>query len=130
MIKKISVLEKKIFVFGNSLLEQDSLALRVAKRLKGKLKGIEFRAVQSLPELGEGKELCIMDVAVGIEKVQLIEDLDRLATVQPVSGHDFDLALELKILAKIGKLGKVKIIAVPAERDLEKAVAEVKRLFC
>ena len=83
----------KIFVFGNPLVEKDSLALRVAERLKGKIKGIEFEAVESLDEVEERNDLYIMDVAFGIEKVQVIEDLDKLETKQPVSGHDFDLAM-------------------------------------
>ena len=87
----------KVFVFGNPLIEEDSLALKVAERLKGKVKGIEFVAVQSLDEVEE-RDFVVLDVAKGIEKVQVIEDLEKLETVHPVSGHDFDLAMELKML--------------------------------
>jgi len=119
----------KIFVFGNELVEKDSLALKVAKKLKGKIKGIEFEAVESLDTIKKRQDLYIMDVAVGLEKVQLIEDLNKLQTKQPVSGHDFDLAMELKLLRKIGELGKVRIIAIPAEYELKNAVGEVKTLI-
>jgi Ni,Fe-hydrogenase maturation factor len=123
------VVLKKIFVFGNPLLEKDSLALKVAERLEGEIKGIEFVPVQSLEEVGDIKALWILDVAKGIERVRLIEDLDRLQAAQPVSGHDFDLAMELKVLKKVGKIGKVKIIAVPSGYDLEKAAKEVRELL-
>jgi len=117
---------KKILVFGNPLVKEDSLALKVAERLKGRVKGIEFKAVQSLDDVEEREDLCIMDVAKGLEKLQLIDDLSKLETVQPVSGHDFDLALELKLLKKIGRIGKVRIIAIPASYTLEKAVEEAE----
>jgi len=117
---------KKIFVFGNALIETDSLALKVAEKLKERVKGVEFEAVESLDDVENKDDLYIMDVAFGIEKVQVIEDLENLQTKQPVSGHDFDLAIELKILKKIGRIGKVKIIAIPAEYDLNKAVTETE----
>jgi len=119
----------KVFVFGNSLIEKDSLALRVAERLKGKVKGIEFEAVESLDEVEKSDNLYIMDVALGIEKVRLIKDLNKLNTGHPIGGHDFDLAMELKLLQKLGKIGNVRIIAIPANCNLEKAVKEVKRLL-
>jgi len=119
---------KKIFVFGNPLVEEDSLALKVAENLKGKIKGLRFKAVESLEEIGE-KSFCIMDVAKGIKEVQLIEDLELLGTKQPVSLHDFDLAMELKVLRKLGKLGKVRIIAIPAEFGLQKAEKEAEKIL-
>ncbi len=120
---------KKIFVFGNTLVEEDSLAQRVAERLKGKVKGFEFEAVQSLDEVKEKNNLYIMDVAVGIERVQLVEDLEKLQAKQPVSSHDLDLVMELKMLRKVGKLQGVKIIAIPAGYDLGEAAGEVKGLL-
>lgn len=122
-------MKKTIFVFGNPLIEKDSLALKVAERLKGKVEGIEFEAVQSLEEVERSKTLWILDVAEGLEKVMLIEDLDKLQATQPVSGHDFDLAMELKVLKKVGKLGKVGIIAIPRGYGLEKAAREVIELL-
>ncbi|MDP2973784.1 MAG: hypothetical protein Q8N60_01920 [Candidatus Diapherotrites archaeon] len=123
--------KKVIFVAGNPLIEQDSLALRVAEKLKGKIRGIEFKPIESLDALQEKEKqnLCLMDVAVGIKKVQLIESVEKLFTKQPVSSHDFDLAMQLKILQKLGKLGKVKIIAVPTDYSLRKAAGEVETLI-
>jgi len=120
---------KKVFVFGNPLVEKDSLALKVSERLEGKVKGIKFEKVQSLEETGRNQPLWILDVAEGIEKVVLIEGLDKLQAGRPVSGHDFDLAMELKVLEKVGKLGKVKIIAVPAELGAKEAAEQVEKLL-
>ena len=123
--------KKVIFVAGNPLIEQDSLALQVAEKLKGKIRGIEFREIESLDALQEKEKqnLCIMDVAAGIKKVQLSQDIEKLQTKQPISGHDFDLAMQLRLLQKIGKLGKVEIIAVPENYTLGKAVLEVRELI-
>ena len=73
----------KVFVFGNPLVEKDSLALKVAERLKGKVKGIEFEAVESLDCVKKRQDLYIMDVAFGIEKVRLIKNLKGLETIKP-----------------------------------------------
>lgn len=123
--------KKVIFVAGNPLIEQDSLALRVAEKLKGKIRGIEFREIESLDALQEKEKrnLCIMDVCVGIKKVQLIESVNELQTAQPFSAHDFDLAMQLKVLQKMGKLGKVKIIAIPLGCDLGKAALEAEKMI-
>lgn len=118
---------KRIFVFGNSLVKEDCLAHEVVKKLEGRVKGIEFEAVESLDDLDTKKDLCIIDVCLGLKKVETIEDIDRLEAKQPVSVHDFDLALELKIRKKVGQLKKVKIIAIPADHDLKKAVVETKK---
>ena len=120
---------KTVLVFGNPLVEGDSIALKVAEELKGKIPGVEFKHVESLDEAEEKKDLCIMDAVVGIENVRLIEDIEELKTTQPVSGHDFDLALELKMLRKVGRVGKVEIIAIPAECDAKKAAAEAEILL-
>jgi hypothetical protein len=117
----------KVFVFGNPLVEGDSLALKVAKRLEGRLQGVEFKAVQDIDEIEE-KDFVALDVAEGIERVQVIEDLDELDARQPVSGHDFDLAMELRMRKKVGRLGRVRIIAVPCGLDLKKAVASVRAI--
>jgi len=126
--RKASEMVITVFVFGNPLIEEDSLALKVAESLKGKIAGIEFKAVDSLDEVENKQDLYIMDVAFGLEKVQAIENLESLETKNPVSGHDFDLAIELKLLKKLGRIGKVSIIAIPAKMEIKKAVEEVKAL--
>jgi len=122
-------MEKEIMVFGNPLVEKDSLALKVMEKLKGKIKGIEFRAVEGPDELPEGKDLYIMDVAEGIEKVEVLNDLDLLEAKQPISGHDFDLAMELRMRKKVGRIGKVTVVAIPAGYGPGKAVEEVEGIL-
>jgi Ni,Fe-hydrogenase maturation factor len=117
----------KIFVFGNPLVKEDSIALRVAAELRKKIefKNLEFEEIESLNDLEEiPKELVILDCAEGIEKIETIRDLKKLVSAQKVSLHDFDLGTELLLLEKIGKLKgeKICIIAIPKKMKLEDAV--------
>lgn len=120
---------KKVLVFGNPLLDRDSLALKVAERLRGKVNGIEFEFAESLARPKERQDFYIMDAAVGIKEAIIIEGLDGLESKQPVSGHDFDLAMELKVLKKLGMLGKVRMVAVPADCSLERAAKDAELLL-
>lgn len=122
-------MEKKILVFGNPLIKEDSLALKVMEQLKIKVQDVEFEAVESLDEAEEMKDLYIMDVASGLEKVEVLQDLDLLNVKHPISGHDFDLAMELKMRKKVGRIGKVVIVAIPSGYKIGKAVEEVEKLI-
>ena len=79
----------------------------MAQLMQGRKSELSFKGIE------ETEKLFIMDVAEGIERVQLLEDLNKLETMHPISGHDFDLAMELKMLQKVEKIGKIKIIAIP-----------------
>lgn len=122
-------MKKTVLVFGNPLVEMDSLALKVAGRLKGRVKGFEFREVDSVEREEKGKDLYIMDVVEGAEKVQLVDDLEKLKVRQPVSVHDLGLAMQLRLLKKMGRLGKVKVIAIPAGMDAKEAAAGAEKVL-
>lgn len=117
----------KILVFGNPLMENDSIALKVAKKLGNKF---EFKFLDAAENIeSEGKNLIILDCAEGIEKVCVIENLANLSSNSIYSMHDFDLALTLKLLKKIGKIESVKIVAIPKSYGLEKAAKETEKLL-
>ena len=115
----------KIYVFGNPILRKDSLALRVAERLKKKFPAIEFKKFDTAEDL-EGEALYVMDVAEGIEEVKLIENLDLVETRKIFSLHDYDLSYELKLLKKIGKIKKVFLICIPAGMKESEAIKQVE----
>lgn len=119
----------KILVFGNPLVEKDSIALKIAGALSKKTKAefIECDAVDDLETFGP--DLVILDPAVGIKKVELITKLSALEKTRPYSMHDFDLAITLKLLKKIGKIRTVKIIAIPVNYDEKSAAKEVKQII-
>lgn len=120
----------KVFVAGNSLVKEDGLALNVARKLRKRVRGVEFEEISSLGELEEiPEELVLMDVAKGIERTQKITSLERLEKLKLLSLHDLDIATELMLYSKLGKLKKVVIIAIPKEQGLESAVNETARLI-
>ena len=121
-----------VFVFGNRLEERDSIAPRVADMLGGKFSDIEFRETDEPANLlaAKGRETWVLDTAEGIKKVTLIEGTEKLlAGGAPVSLHDFDLQFELRMLQKIGALGKLKIIAIPRGYNIQKAAAEASAIL-
>ncbi|MBS3057380.1 MAG: hypothetical protein J4415_02015 [Candidatus Diapherotrites archaeon] len=120
-----------VFVFGNPLVEEDSIALLTAEKLRG-MKGFEFHEIESLGELEEiPNELIILDCAEGAEKIEVLSDLKKIAHEKKFSLHDFDLGTELLLLEKIGKLKgkKICIIALPQKMPLEEAVRGVSSLL-
>ena len=107
----------KVYVFGNPLLRQDSLPLRLLPRLREEFPQVEFiEADPTTDQLEDmGTDPVIIDSASGIGDVHVITDLDHLYTHQPLSLHDFDLAMHLKLMKKVGKIQSATIIALPME---------------
>jgi Ni,Fe-hydrogenase maturation factor len=119
-----------VLVFGNPLVDADSIALRLMPLLQRRFPGLafkEFDAAENLEQ--EGRDLVILDSAIGLEDVALLEDLDALAMGRTCSMHDFDLALTLKLLKKMGAIDSVRIIAVPSDYPLTKALKETSRII-
>ncbi len=123
----------KILVFGNALVEEDSLPLRMMAALRRRFPSVEFREFDSAENLeGEGRDLVILDAAKGIDGVVLLDwpdSVEALETGKIYSMHDFDLAVTLKILKKMKLLDSVRIIAVPMGYPEKKALAEVAALI-
>jgi Ni,Fe-hydrogenase maturation factor len=122
----------KILVFGNPLVKQDNLALRLIPWLQKEFPHDDFKEFDPTENLEaeiENGKLAILDVAEGIEKVIVIEDIDKLELIKSCSMHDCDLAFNLKLLKKIGKLKGVKIIGLPMEMSEEIAIKEVRAIL-
>ncbi len=116
----------KIYIFGNPLVEEDTLAVLVGRQLQKRFLDIEFKHIDPTEEEIQEKEIIILDVAQNIEKVTVIENIDQLELGPKVSLHDFDVTFALKLLKKIGSIQRVKIIAIPMNYSLKQAVKEVE----
>lgn len=124
------MVRKRILVFGNPLVHADSIALRILPRLRKRFPEIDFVEFDAAENLeGEGRNLCILDSAVGIRKAAVFDGIGSLAGGRAVSMHDFDLALTLKLLMKMGRISSVLIIAVPSLLSEKAALAQVCRLL-
>ena len=121
----------RILVFGNPHLPDDSLALEVSKELSkdDSIQHIEFKHSENLNDLLEENYDAILDVAYGVPKVVVLDDLEKLREHKLVSLHDYDVAFFLKLMKAMGKLDKVNIIAIPITYDKQTAVRETKSIL-
>jgi len=119
---------KKILVFGNPYLEQDNLAVKIGKKLSSE--GVEIEHCTNPDDLlnYELENVLILDVAKGIDKVDVFDDIDSLEFSVIFSLHDFDLSFFLRLMKETGKVKKVNMIGIPQDYDEEKALNEVKEL--
>lgn len=115
--------KKKVLVFGNPDLEIDSLPLRILPVLQKKLLGIEF-IVQDPNEEWEigGEEITILDTAIGIKNIEIFDNLSKFSKVPRVGMHDFDALTNLRFLQKLGKIKKIKIIALPSNLSKKETI--------
>jgi Ni,Fe-hydrogenase maturation factor len=113
----------KVYIFGNQDVPKDRRAFDVAKELEGKIQNVEYIKVkpnEDVPFIDE-RFVVILDAIAGIKNVTEVHDgdLDKLVLPPRSSVHDFDLGFQLKYLKKIGKLGKVTIIGLPMEEEID-----------
>jgi hypothetical protein len=120
----------KVLVFGNPLVDMDSIALKLLPVLRKRFPDVEFKEFDPTENLEkEGRDLVILDSAVGISEVTLMEDTRKLGLSGRNSMHDLDLPITLGILRKLGAIDSVRIIAVPHDYPLRKAAAEAGTLI-
>lgn len=113
----------KIYVFGNPLVAEDSLAIHILPQLRKQFPDIHFKVVdpnENFPPKRE-RDLIILDVVKGLSEVTLL-DYSDLVTIEksPISPHDYDLLLHLLLLKKMKKINNVKIIGIPQKKMSEK----------
>ena len=113
-----------IYCFGNPLLKEDSLALNLIPALQKEFPGVKF--IEKDPEEGfDEKDVVIMDVVKGVDKVTLIDD-PKIITGKVYSPHDFDLGFNLLLWKKTGKIETIKIIALPFGKKMEEVEKDTK----
>ena len=107
--------------------------------LAKKFPEIEFRVEDPSEGLKPPDEgwWVILDVAkptspkatAGQGEIMVFEDLNKLVTEKRVSLHDYDVSMELKLLKRIGKVNKLKIVAVPMEMGTKEAFRKIVRIL-
>lgn len=129
---------KKILIFGNHLVKQDNLPLRILPQLKQKFPNIEFKEIDSTEnlqqELDENKNLTIIDTAIDIQEIKTItlktqDDFKKLQLPNSLSMHDFDLAYNLRLLKKVNLINEVKIICLPMNMSEDEAIKFINKFF-
>src|SRR3990167_9099758 len=101
----------RILVFGNPRVRSDSIPPKILPELKKLFPNIKFETMDPTEIINQNEEeLWILDVAEGIDEVRIINDPAMLNRQKRTSVHDYDLALDIKLLSRLGKLKKIKII--------------------
>lgn len=115
-----------IYIFGNPLLDFDSLPIKLLPELRKQFKNIDFQVVDPNENLKPlNQELIIIDSAQGVDDVIIINNIDKLQINPIYSAHDFDLTYNLKLLQKLDALKKITIFCLPM--NMEKDIA-IKKL--
>lgn len=118
----------RILVFGNPLVEEDSLPLKLVPDLQKAFPQIQFKEIDSAEQVeDEGRDLVIIDAVSGIKKVEVITDLESIQLEKIYTMHDFDLGITLKLLKKVGKLDSALIFGVPLHYPKSKALGELEK---
>jgi Ni,Fe-hydrogenase maturation factor len=116
-----------VYVAGNPLVREDSIPLRLMKRLQKKFPDLVFRELEPTDNMPDEKDLTIIDTVIGIDKVTVITDIEKIVTGKVYSLHDFDLGFNLKLMKKMGKLESVSIIGVPPHINEEEALTGIEK---
>jgi Ni,Fe-hydrogenase maturation factor len=129
ILSLVNGMRMKVLCFGNKNFKGDELALKVGKKLKGKIKNVEFvQAGMDELELlsNEENEIIAIDVVKGIKAVQFVLP-EELVLPKTVTAHDIDAAFYIKLLAKTG--AKIRIIGIPEKMSEQKAVDGALKLM-
>lgn len=119
-----------IYIFGNELLDFDNLPIKLTPKLKKLFPDINFIIQdpnENLKAINRG--LVIIDTVKGIKNAAIIRDIEKLETDKIYTMHDFDLAFNLKLLKKIGRLKKATILGVPPDYSEKKALKELSEMI-
>jgi hypothetical protein len=120
---------QKIFVFGNEDLEMDSPPLRILPQLREKFPDIEFLTIDPNEDFDFPESIVAIDTAVGIKDVTVFDDLEKFSAPPRVGMHDFDALTNLRLLWKLGKIKKIKIIAVPTEMGESESLGKIAEIL-
>jgi Ni,Fe-hydrogenase maturation factor len=106
-----------VLYFGNELVPEDRAAIEAVTRIRKRLPGLNFIHCISPEEvlLYKNEDIVILDAAKGTDVPREI-CLEEIKKTRIASLHDFDLGLFLKLLKKVGKIPRLKIVAVPQKK--------------
>ncbi|HII14842.1 MAG TPA: hypothetical protein HA362_00855 [Nanoarchaeota archaeon] len=119
----------RILVFGNPLVEKDSLPLKLVPELRTLFPSIEFIECSGMEDIASyGRRPLILDTVQGIKEPCIIHIAD-IQKQKVLSMHDCDLGFNLLLLKKLKKIDDAVIIAVPMNITKKAALGKVKRII-
>lgn len=103
----------KITVLGNPDLPEDNVAIKLIPWLKKKYPGAEIKVEDPSGGLIPADDWLIVDACEGVDRITEFDDLDKFEELRRVGVHDYEVMTELKLLKKLGKIKKLRILAIP-----------------
>lgn len=105
----------KIFYFGNFVVPEDSLVIKLIPMLKKSFSEIQFIHSDPTDEWWCAEEIpVIIDSVAILKKVTLFKDLSSFDRPNfRITPHDYDLFMDLSLLIKLKKIKSFEIIGVP-----------------
>ena len=104
-----------ILVFGNAAYSPDSLPLRILPDLRQRLPGNRFLALDPNEEWEVSGDLTVIDTVINLNRPMIFRSLDAFRTSPRCSTHDFDALAQLRLLSKLGRIGRVTVIGLPPQ---------------
>jgi Ni,Fe-hydrogenase maturation factor len=117
-----------VYVLGNLLVEADSLPIKILPKLKSSILNVNFIELDPTENLPQEDHLVIIDTILGIDKITILKDINKIESQKLCSLHDCDLGFNLKLMKKMGKIKDVTIIGVPSNHEEAKAIKELSYL--
>ena len=119
----------KIYVFGNPLLKEDSLPIRLLPKLRESFKDVKFIELDPTETIPSEEHFIILDTIINSNEIRILKDIDKIEFSPNYSLHDFDLGFNLKLMKKLGKIKDVTIVGVPPIMELGLALEELKKVI-
>ncbi|MDR4510276.1 MAG: hypothetical protein MRJ93_01060 [Nitrososphaeraceae archaeon] len=105
----------RVLVFGNRLINNDSVPLKLIPNLKKEFPDIDFMEFDSTEDIeNEGSIIYILDSVENIDQVTIIRDIDRIEISKHLyTMHDMDLGYMLKLMKKVNMIDDIVIFGIP-----------------
>jgi len=122
-----------IHYLGNEFVEKDTLAIKIAEKIKDKYKKVKFKKIETFDDMINIKDkYYFMDVCEGISKARLINDIAIFENIRSITSHDLDFGFFMKLNDGLGEINQINIICLPEKtyEDIEKDVDKlIKKLL-
>jgi hypothetical protein len=117
---------KAVFVVGNTADPKDRFPLGFLPLLKKRFPDIAFLPFDPTEEFPpHPSHLVLIDAVEGISRVALVSDADAFSLPPRVTVHEYDLALHLRLLQKLGRLRKLTVIGVPMTGNRQRIFSDL-----
>ena len=124
-----------VLYFGNPLVEEDSMALEVGRRLKrdiqlqNRYRFIECLKPEDFFDEITSNQIIILDVAENSTDILEINDPDLLSINSIYSAHQQNLSFYLKLFKAMGDITNIRILTIPTHGNIDQLASKVSTLL-